>query len=344
MPGRNERSCQIRMSTSLWNLVGEIVQELGLKDARGGHSEVIREMVAAAAAVRIHSPYVCRSARHTVFVNREGSVFTRQVHVLRLNTPRDKVPCFINMKPEKKEYYHRKFRDRGISSEDQWFLDQWLVNYFAMWSGRKNSDELSEFVATPLSDYVDNLGTTYKSADLAVNAVGGRSFTREITIGLRDYVQWKEPYADGYDRIAIPIDVPTDDLEICVVVDRDLFYGLEREEIGRLTLEFRTRESARFEGKEVVAYSKNGIEEQYGRSAANDDGTDEMLKRVRRLRQRVAKILDGCPMAGRADRATIVSSLALPQDFLFYWLKWPSPHLGVEPCVCWEKPNMRPSE
>src|SRR6266849_6053932 len=103
MAGRKERNCQVRMSASLWNLVGEIAQDLGHKDGRGRHSAVIREMIAASAANWTHSPYVCRSARHTVFVTKDGNIFHRQVQILRLNTRREKLPCTIEMKPEKRD-------------------------------------------------------------------------------------------------------------------------------------------------------------------------------------------------------------------------------------------------
>lgn len=346
MSGRNERNCQIRMPASLWNLIGEIGQELGFKDSRGRHSAVIREMIAAVAAKWVHSPYVCRSARHTVYVTKEGTIFSRHVQTLRLNSPREKLPCFIEMKPEKREYYHRKYRE--VKSQDKaehdWFLNQWLLNYFAAWSGKKNSEDIESFSQVPLSFHTDTFGTTYKSADLAVHAIGGRFLTREIVVGLRDYVQWKEPNTPVFDRIDIPIDIPTSDLEICVIVDRDLFssMSIDEEEIANLALEFRNRESARFEGKEVVAlYPEIGLQEQSGRS--EDEGADEMLRRVRRLRERVRAITESTSKAGQPlddfNREAINSSfLELPKKFLFYWLKWASPHLGIETCIRWEKP------
>ena len=342
------------MPSFLWNQVGEIAQEFGHKDARGRHSAVIREMVAAAAAKWTHSPYVCRSAHHTVYVSREGNVFSRQVEILKLNTRREKLPCSIEMKPEKREYYHRKYREqknlhdngpKKDSDEFAWFQGQWLLNYFAVWSGKKNPDDLESFAQGQLSSDVDTFGPTYKSADLAVHALGGRFLTREITVGFRDYVQWKEPDTSIFDRIDIPIDIPTSNLEICVVIDVDLFETTEvdKDEIANLALEFRNRESARFEGKEVALYPQASIEEQYGQSP-NDEGTDEMLKKFRRLRQRITTILEakttgGIKVAEYADKATALSSLRLPQNFLFYWLQWPSPHLGIEACVRWEKPT-----
>lgn len=342
MTVRRERNCQIRMPSALWNRVGEISQELGYKDARGGRSAVIREMVSAAAANWAYAPYVCRSAQHVVYVSREGDVFHRQVQVIRVNSNRRNIPCFIDMKPEKREYYSQ--RHVVTHDEHRSFLDQWLINYFAAWAGKKDAADVEAFQENPLNSYVDTFGTTSKSADLAVHAVGGRFLTREIVVGLRDYVQWKEPDTPIFDRIDIPIDIPTVNLEVCVIVDRELFAHLdvEEDEISNLALEFRNRESASFEGREVALFPDIGFEEQFGRSP-DDDGADEMLRRVRYLRKRVFAILDsktsgGTQVADHADRISINSTLKVPQDFLFYWLRWPAPHLGLEVCVRWEKP------
>lgn len=292
-----------------------------------------------------HSPYVCRSARQTIYVTKVGDVFIRQVQVLQLNSPRERLPYIFEMKPEKREYYHREYQFSKARDEHEWFLRQWLFNYFAVWNGKKDTDNLEVFEQLPLSSHVDTFGTTSKSADLSVNAVSGRFLTREITIGLRDYVLWKEPNTPIFDRIEIPIDIPTSNLEICVIVDQDLFepMGIEGEEISNLALEFRNRESSRFEGKEVALYPEVGIEEQYGRTP-DDEGADEMLRKVRQLRLRVSTILNsktagGGQVSDYSDKDAIVSSLRLPQHFLFYWLRWPAPHLGIEACVRWEKPE-----
>lgn len=352
---RKERNCQIRMSSSLWNLVGEISQELGYKDARGRHSAVIREMIAAAAAKWTHSPYICRSAHHTFYVTAEGMVFVRQVEVLRLNASRERLPCSVEMKPEKREYYHQKYQDQkdredGVRDEHNFFLSQWLLNHFAVWNGKKQADDIESF-QSPLSSQVDKVGTNYKSADLHVHAVGGRFLTRETILGLRDYVQWKEPDTPKkpetqiFDRVGIPIDIPTSDLEVCVVVDQDLFASMDidQDEIANLALEFRNLESARFEGKEVALYPEIALEEQFGRSPS-DEGADESIRKIRRLRQRIFTVLgsrttEGDQVAEPADKDLMTSSLKqMPRDFLFYGLRWRSPHLGIVTCVRWEKP------
>ncbi len=350
MPGlREQRNCQIRMSSSLWNQIGEIARELGFQDARGGHSGLIRAIVEAAVAKWRHSPYVCRSAQHVVYVTKEGNIFFRQVQLLKLNTPREKLPCFIEMKPEKREYYHQRHVKTGAEPH-QGFLHQWLLNYFSVWNGKKAADDIEAFRENPLDSYVDTFGTTSKSADLAVYAGGGRFLTREIVAGFRDYVQWKSPNTPNFDRFDIPIDIPTVGLDVCVIVNQEIFarLGVGDDEISNLALEFRNRESARFEGREVALFPDVGFEEQFGRSP-DDDGADEMLSKVRSLRKRVFAILDsktsgGTKVVDYADEPSIKSALdELPQHFLFYRLRWPEPHSGLEVCVRWEKP-IQPEE
>jgi len=345
MTGFQERNCQIRMSSSLWNLVGEIAAELGYADTRGPHSAIIREMVAAAAAKWTCSPYVCRSSDYTAFVTKDGNIFLRHVQILRLNSLREKLPCFIEMKPEKRDYY-RKQKDLNHQDipENKWFQRQWLLNYFSVWSGKKSLDDLKSFEQKPLSSYVDHFGTTYKSADLAVHAMSGRFLTRETIVGLKDYVQWKEPRTPLFDRIDIPIDIPTVDLQVCVIVDQSLFESLriDREEIANLGLEFRNRESARFEGKDVAQYPEIRFDEQFGRSS-DPESSGAIRRHLELFGQRLTSILDSRTTEGQkatdsAGRIAIVTSLRPPDHFLFYKLRWPSPHLGIEVCVRWEKP------
>jgi hypothetical protein len=287
-----------------------------------------------------------------VFVTKDGDIFARDVQELRLNTARGRLPSSIEMKAEKRDDYHRKYeksnpmkdRSTGASDEFKWFLSRWLFNHFSAWNGKKEPYDLGPFQQEPLSSYVDTYGTTSKSADLAVNAIGGRTLTREVIVGLRDYVQWKESGMPIFDRIETPIDIPTKNLELSVIVDRELFSTMDVTEISNLALEFRNRESARFEGKEVALSSETGIEELSGRSDEGDEGADEMLLKVRRLRQRVDAILTlrgAQGYVGQKERIDILDRLTLPENFLFFRLRWPFPHLGIATCVRWEKPFIK---
>lgn len=348
MPGHNERNCQIRMSSSLWDQVGEIARELGFQDARGGHSALAREMIAAGVAKWTHSPYVCRSSRHMVLVTARGDIFYRQVQILHLNSQRERLPSSIEMKQEKRDYYHQKYRKlrtakgkkERIPEELEWFQSQWLLNFLAVWNGRLEANDIDSFGQEPLSARTDLFGPTYKSADLEVHSMAGRFLTREITVALRDYVQWKEPKTPPFDRIDIPIDIPTANLEVCVVVDKGLFsaLGVEPEAIANLALEFRNRESARFESQDVARYRELDFYGQAGRS--DDEGAQEVGQQVSVLEARIKRILQTGEkrVSLSSGVSSVVSTLIPPDQFLYYKLRWPAPHLGIEVCVRWEKP------
>src|SRR6185295_16785950 len=98
---------QKTMTDALWDQLEELGVELEYRDKRGAHSPLVREMVSAAMTKWRKSPYVCRSARHLVFVTREGHVFYRMIQVLKLNSSREKLPCILEMKPEKRRDFLR---------------------------------------------------------------------------------------------------------------------------------------------------------------------------------------------------------------------------------------------
>lgn len=340
---QQERTCQIRMSQSLWNLLGDIAHDLGYVDNRGHHSTVIREMVSAAAAKWKFSPYICRGAQYTVFLTKDGHLFFRAVQVLRLNSERERLPCALDMKLEKKKDYRRK-KPSGKDGGD-WFRSQWAINHFAVWNGKRNETEVERFEEKPLSSFVDEEGASSKAADLPVRLMSGRFLTREIIVGLRDYVQRKESGTPNYDRADIPIDIPMSDLEIAVIIDRDLYHLNEvaEEEIPNLALEFRNREGARFEEREVGNDQENPTTEIYGRFPEEDEGVGETTRRLRALQRRLEYLensttTEGQKVAKTVNREILREALENPERFLYYRLTWPSPHLGINVCIRWEKP------
>lgn len=331
---RPEPNRQVRIADNLWNALGDLAHELGYdEDKRGAHSALIREMVASAVAKWRHSPYVCRSARYVAFVTRRGEVLYRSLQILKLNSDRQLLPCSLEVKPEKIRYYQTSCPE-GIGL-GEWIRDHWLLNYFAAWRGQAVGGRL-------LSHSVDRAGADSKKADLAVNLMAGRFVTRETVAVLRDYVQWDQGQS-GYDRADFPIDIPTHELEIVVAVDADLYRNSSTpgEEISPLALEFRNRESARLPEKEVVFVPEMRAAELAGR-APRDEGATEVADSLDELANRVAEVAgsevaDG-PVLDADSMQKVLTLLERPRDFLFYTLRWRSPHLGLEVCVRWEKP------
>lgn len=328
---------QVKVPEMLWSRIGEIAEEF--EYGHGGHTAIIHEMLSAAVAKWMHSPYVCRAAQHVVLVTEQGDVFYRVVQELNLNnSDRQKLPCMIEMKPEKREYYAKQYQRLvapGVSRGD-WVRSRWLINHFSVWQG------LSNFVGEPLNCGVDRRRAGAKMVDLPLLNLEGRRLTREIVIGLRDYVQWKEAGAPKSDRVEFSMDIPTRDLKALVVIDKELYKHLSFEEIPRLDLEFRNREWARFLGTEVID-DANRVREQLRGYSSNLD--EEGLARVRgevegllsRLRELAKHQVNGLPVVTESDRV-IIESLKVPERFLFFEIDWPSPHFGMHVCVHWEKP------
>jgi hypothetical protein len=335
--GLTPKEHQVKVPEMLWNRIDEIAKEIGYD--HGGHTGIIHEMLSAAVARWMHSPYVCRAAQHVVLVTEQGDVFYRVVQELNLNnSDRQKLPCMIEMKPEKREYYAKEYGKLvapGISRGD-WVRSRWLINYFSIWKG------LSNFAGEPLNCGVDRDRAGSKMVDLPLLNLEGRRLTREIVIGLRDYVQWKEAEGPKSDRVEFSIDIPTRDLKALVVVDEGLYKHLSTEEIPRLDLEFRNREWARFVGTEAIDDVNRVREQLRGHSSSLDT---EGLERVRgevegllsRLRELAKNQVDGLPVVTESARV-IIESLTVPERFLFFEIDWPSPHFGMHVCVHWEKP------
>jgi hypothetical protein len=356
MPKEHRTPRAITMTESLWGKLGELGEELEYKGR--SHSQLISEMVSAAITKWRESPYVCQSARHFVLVTGRGHVFYRLVQFLKLNSDRQKIPCVLEMKPEKRQ----DFLDRKPSGreEAEWFRSRWLLNHFAVWHMEEDAGGQSRESPIPpdswplIDSFVDRSGTDYKMADLEVHQDAGRQVAREIIVGLKDYVQWKEKES-GYDRVDIPIDIPTRNLEVVVLVDAALYSNTAGEslrEIKNLGLEFRNREGARCGVKEI--YDPENIMEAYAGRCLKQKSSllkqkpsppspeakhallrlSEFEKRVRLLATASAR---GEAVLSDRDQQTLYETFRLPERFLFYKLGWSSPPFGLEVCVNWQK-------
>jgi len=327
---------QIKMDIHLWESLERVAQDVGIKDSRGNHSQLIREMLSAAVIRWLQSPYVCHAADYLVLVTREGHVFFRQVQTLKLNKDRERLPCFLEMKPEKRRDFFAS-KEPGMD-EAEWFKSRWLINYFGVWLGEDIERK------KPLRDWVDHNGIDAKQVDLLVSQDAGAILTREIVVGARDYVQRREPQArHEYDRVGFPIDIPTRNMTALVVVDLDL-YGSSRP--PDLELEFRNREWARFESEGISHDYWNPMgATSMGRHLKKEPSpkSKEILKELDRFKKRVETLaksqVEDDSVVPPEQLAELNSVLRIPADFLYYKLSWPSPYFGIEVCVRWQKPE-----
>jgi hypothetical protein len=334
------------MADELWSGLEELGHELGYADPRGSRSQLVREMISATITKWREAPYICRSARHIFLVTANGDVFYRTDQVLKLNSYRERLPCGLEMKPEKRRDF---LLNRDVAVEEaEWFRSRWLLNHFAVWHGETIG-------GPPLGSWIDRDGTDAKLADLVINQRSGRVLTREVLVGLRDYVQWQTggrdlraptPAPESDDRLDIAIDIPTRNLDIFVMVDTGLYRhnADTEEELALLGVEFRNREGARFKGREPARDPENPMEVHTGRKL--DDVTDANAEQVRRevsaMQRRILDLCeapDGEPLCPtREARNSLLRTLEIPSHFLYCRASWPSPYFGIEICVTWEKP------
>lgn len=326
----------VRISEELWEALDKIVARQKGKLERRNHTHLVNEMVAAAAAKWLYSPYVCHGAYHIAFVTADGHVLFRTVQKLLLNSDRNLLPVSVRMKPEKRDYFLRQHNERSHERLRLASIEsRWIINHFAVWRGKEPQGE-------PLSSAVDRLGLEAKVADLPVSGLQGESLTREIVAGWRDYVQREErrlaPDTSRYDRLAYNIDIPTTSLQCFVFVDQNLYPpGLESPD---LEIELRNRERARFREKEAVyAFEENRPKEHssVGTKSENPELAAQLEGFLNRLRELADARIKGRPVV-KNDDAKLIRSLAVPERFLYLRLDWPCPYWGIQVCARWRKP------
>lgn len=336
------RGKQIRIDDSLWEALARVGRDLGIvHHDHGNHSRLIREIVSASVIRWLESPYICKSSRYQVLVTGEGHVFLRQVQVLKLNRRRERLPCLIEMKPEKRREF---FTDKSGEEDDAaFFRSRWLINYFGVWHGSDISS--GEF----LSAWVDRHGIDAKQADLFVDQDPGSILTREIVVGAQEYVQRREKgRKHEYDRVGFPMDIPSRNLDALVVVDMDLYRGgsLPFQEIPLLDLEFRNRESARFEGEGISHDAWNPMKSPLVGKHLNDapdPHAERILEDLATFKQRIEALAQlevaNEPVVPPEQMPVLQRALKIPEQFLYYKLGWPSPYFGVEVGIRWHKPE-----
>jgi hypothetical protein len=327
----------------LWDEVEQLGEILEYHDRRGVRSALFRESVSENVHRWREHPYICLSARHIVFVSRDGHMFHWLKQKLKLNDAIRRLPCVQEMKPEKRADFLLRCDPQRDQAE--WLRSHWLINSF---TARDPATGAS-------SCRVDREGTFAKRASLEMDLGPGRTITREHVIGLQDYVQWKESGSDpampkaesDFDRIDLPIEIPTRNLQVKVVVDTALYRSsrfVSEREIPELGMESRNLEGTRFDGSAqdpenpiVTARPDRSIDDEHRPKAG------EVLSLLRGFRERIISLArtdadDGRPVLSQEERARVEAAFKLPDHFLSYELEWPSTPFGIAVCVRWEKP------
>jgi len=158
------------------------------------------------------SPYIALAARHFLYVGPNGDFIYSRVERLRLNTGLNELPASLDMKhPKLQAYIAQCPKEVGIAD---FLRSRWKCAKFVL---RANGEVLDR--------RDDETGITSKSVLLSCGRPVGHEVSREVFTVLEDYVQWSHGDGDQErtDSVEINVDVPTLDLEICVVIDERLY-------------------------------------------------------------------------------------------------------------------------
>lgn len=335
---------EIRMTADIWKSLHDVAYRVydDRVDERGGRSGLVREWVGHTANAWLRSPYYCTSSKHFVYVNRFGDLFYRAEEILHLNAYRGRLPCSLEQKVEKQEYY---LRNRPTSADGvEWLRQRWMFNHFAVWEGLRG---------VLLDKYTDGQGILRKMADLAVDRPEGTALTREMMIGLTDYVQWKEDgrrQVDVRDRSGVEISIPTKNFFFVAMIDRALFDGLLKPgyDLPPLRMELRNKDGARYSDAGLLdlrMISEDPVEletgsfmmdeHRHGKGSEHFDGTDCLESFGSFVRR--ANEIGSDAFSKKDDAVTALLRLKQPSDFLYCRVRWPIPPIGVEICITWEK-------
>ncbi len=309
-------------------------------------SDYIRTLLEVEDALTRRSPYICTRANHFVFITATGDVLYHRAEDLHFRTRVKRILAKLSMKSEKRQYFTQKTLKE--------VREAWLLNYFALWS---DAPKLVASGSDPTG--LSTKMVVFDRHNLEdASLVEGTRFTREGFFLLQDYGQFFEhPSNEGedYDRVDILIDIPTEELNLTVVIDVNLYkqslrYGSEYRESPRV--ELRNREEVKFTSAHSIGtiLDRNffrRIASYYPLPKGSRKHKVETATHIKAtfstLEKRLKDIASESPSAFSEEfTARTLQRFKFPREYLFEHIKWTWPHIGFYLSPRWAKPD-RPS-
>ncbi|UQA56185.1 hypothetical protein [Polyangium aurulentum] len=251
---KTSRSTEIipfRLDPALKRLLDEHARSVAdVSGASFDRSAYIRDCVGFDLTMWRKSPYTAAHSQNYILVTRDGAfVFHRREH-LRLNEAPDQVRVGIEMKHEKIRDYLR----RGDASA---LARAFRLNMFVCRIPKAHGESVT------VKNDID--GVTSKSVEFDMRRVATTDVTVETMTILEDYVQRQAEGEDGRpddspkDEAYVDVEVPTELLELVVVVDRDLYQGDSRRlhPFPKLRFELKNTRGAQFDRESVLSPNWN---------------------------------------------------------------------------------------
>ena len=318
----------IRVEKTWLEAFGRLLS-LTAKKTTNDRSRLIRQILAKEASDWLDSPYIALDQKSFFYVRKTGDVFFHNRQVLSFNHPRVKLPCKLEMKPEKLVEF------RAASDEYTELSKRWIVNDFAIWEGDGN-DRL-------ITKGTDLDGGATKSVDLRVNRPQDTTVVRETTGGIRGYVQRTrdQPDLPAEDRGEVTIEIPTLNLQATAMVDREIYGTTFLASTAKLDREFRNLESAKLYNKNFAFTEEpvHWVADRYPDARYMGTEYEPAHRACKEGLARLSRALDRIRSSRSLNVGEEELAVPVPDRYLFGRLDWRMPHSGLKVCLTWNKPD-----
>lgn len=302
-------------------------------------SKGVRHLLDRHSFLMVESPYIIRRMDVTVLVSANGDMAYRSYEDIVLSRRRERLPCSIEMKPEKiLDYAKRVGSERRLAG---YLRDRWLLNYFAAYRD-----------AQLMADHCDGVGLTRKQADLELNLPQDTVIQREVLVVNEDYVQRSAEGDRSDDRSEILMVAPTFNLTLNVMVDLDVYGKSSLRDTAALDYELRNGEGALLQTR-GYHYGENSLSWIAGRPPVSRRGWEEIHQDVKdcvgKLVKRIGQLSSQDKTPGSKDplfhsdsaKKRLAQFAGPSGPYLFGRLTWPYPPMGIDICTTWNKPPER---
>jgi hypothetical protein len=335
------RNITVRVPDSLVDRVDGLMNVMATKGS-GDRSRVIRQFLAKESSVWLTSPYFCSQAHHFIYVSATGNIAYRGVQHLDINYERYKLPSLFRMSEERKNHYRGLFPEEG--DEAEMHRKVWMLNHFAAWEG-------SSISGTPLDACTDRVGQIDKFADLVVDVPQDTLVTRETIIALKDGAARREGDDIADDRFDIPMDLPSLNVDIQIMVDLDLYsQDTKLRRASAIGRQYRNAEGALL--REPHAGNRdNPVAWRRDRCPATKYSSKEYQRNIAaveqsftEMKERISSLVDGAGADARGNSVaydesarSLLTDFEMPKRYIFGWLSWPMPFQGWKICLTWNR-------
>ncbi len=322
----------LRVSEDWRESLEQLAEDLKL-DPKRDRSNIIRDLISRESKTWTEAPYISLRTSGLIYATAQRTLLYWINQDLILVNDRERIPCKISIKPERKDH----FEQSGAADRE----DRWLINYFSIFRG----DNL-------VIQDTDRTGITTKFVDMPINLPQDTAIRREVLCGASHYVEQERPNERYDDRTDVPIDIPTLELDLRILVDSNLYADDHQREHAGVDFELRNREHAKLSG--LVDRELRWYRGRYPSPAPRPrtsylrllDSSREALGRlITRINELACKdqvaFSDRRPIVETPEKREKLLRIASPESFLFGHLYWKMPQQSLVVCLAWNKPGAK---